>query len=311
MVRTTRKMIEQLKSWWRTPQVTIWGRTFLLPLPTSLPRIALPRAGMKLPAIGGIRLGNSKVKWIVLGTVILSASVVGTGMWLAIKDVVSSSYDWPRAGASYDLGSPLGTMGEELKNYEDETPSQTLQINLADGVRISTLTFENLDMGRTGLTDCVVVQRGAGTGYLYVDDIVMTGVSAPSLDWANSEIGTLTIAGSTDGHTFGATIDSTIADQVIVSTRGAGTFEAKDSSVDRLILSLAGDATVGTLTFEDVSCSVGGWNIDYVKASTLTQDATSKFGSGSGINTADYVLQSTLSYRSATDNIIDTPIKVQ
>ena len=306
-----RRMINQIKNWWRTPQITIRGRTFLLPLPTSLPRIALPRFGMRFPAIGGIRLGNSKVKWIVLGTVMLSAAVVGTGMWLAIKDVVSSSYDWPRAGAAYGLGSPLGTMGEQLDNYEDETPSQTLQINLADGVRISTLTFDNLDMGRTGLTDCVVVQRGAGTGYLYVDDIVMTGVSAPSLDWANSEIGTLTIAGSTDGHTFGATIDSTIADQVIVSTRGSGTFVAQDSSADRLILSLAGDATVGTLSFTDVACSVGGWNIDYVKASTLTQDATSRFGTGSGINSADYVLQSTLSYRSATDTIVDTPIKVQ
>ena len=306
-----RRMIKQIKSWWRTPQVTIRGRTFLLPLPTSFPRLSLPHFSMKLPAIGGIRLANSKIKWIVLGTVMLSATVVGTGMWLAIKDVVSSSYDWPRAGASYALGSPLGTMGEQLEHYEDETPSQTLQINLADGVRISTLTFDNLDMGRTGLTDCVVVQRGAGTGYLYVDDIVMTGVSAPSLDWANSEIGTLTIAGSTDGHTFGATIDSTIADQVIVSTRGSGTFVAQDSSADRLILSLAGDATVGTLSFTNVACSVGGWNIDYVKASTLTQDATSRFGTGSGINSADYVLQSTLSYRSATDTIVDTPIKVQ
>ena len=306
-----RRMIKQIKSWWRTPQVTLRGRTFLLPLPTSFPRLSLPHFSMKFPAIGGIRLANSKVKWVVLGTVIMSASVVGTGMWLAIKDVVSSSYDWPRAGASYALGSPLGTMGEQLEHYEDETPSQTLQINLADGVRISTLTFQNLDMGRTGLTDCVVVQRGAGTGYLYVNDIVMTGVSAPSLDWANSEIGTLTIAGSTDGHTFGATIDSTIADQVIVSTRGSGTFDARDTSVDRLILSLAGDATVGTLSFTDVACSVGGWNIDYVKASTLTQDATSRFGTGNGINSADYVLQSTLSYRSATDTIVDTPIKVQ
>ena len=306
-----RRMIKRIRGWWRTPQITIRGRTFLLPLPTSLPRIALPRFGMQFPAIGGIRLGNSKVKWIVLGTVMLSAAVVGTGMWLAIKDVVSSSYDWPKAGAAYALGSPLGTMGEQLDSYEDETPSQTLQINLAAGVRISTLTFENLNMGRTGLTDCVVVQRGAGTGYLYVNDIVMTGVSAPSLDWANSEIGTLTIAGSTDGHTFGATIDSTIADQVIVSTRGSGTFDARNTSVDRLILSLAGDATVGTLSFTNVACSVGGWNIDYVKASTLTQDATSKFGTGNGINSPDYVLQSTLSYRSATDTIVDTPIKVQ
>ena len=306
-----RRMIEQIKSWWRTPQVTIRGRTFIIPLPTRFPRISLPHVSMTFPAIGGIRLANSKVKWIVMGTVVMSASVVGTGMWLAIKDVVSSSYDWPKAGASYALGSPLGTMGEQLDNYEDETPSQTLQINLAAGVRISTLTFENLNMGRTGLTDCVVVQRGAGTGYLYVNDIIMTAVSAPSLDWANSEIGTLTIGGQTDGHTFGATIDSTIADQVIVSTRGSGTFEAKNTSVDRLILSLAGDATVGTLSFTDVACSVGGWNIDYVKASTLTQDATSRFGTGNGINSADYVLQSTLSYRSATDTIVDTPIKVQ
>jgi hypothetical protein len=304
-------MIKKMIDWLRSPQITIRGKTFHLPLPTRMPRIRLPGFHFGMPRLGNLQLANSKVKYIILGTVMVSVSVVGVGMWFAVKDVVSSSYDWPRAGASYALGSPLGTMGEQLDNYEDDAPSQTLQVNLADGVRISTLTFENLDMGRTGLTDCVVVQRGAGTGYLYVDDVVMTGVSAPSLDWANSEIGTLAIAGSTDGHTFGATIDSTIADQVVVSTRGSGTFEAKNTSVDRLILSLAGDATVGTLTFNNVKCSVGGWNIDYVKASTLTQDASSQFGTGSGIDSADYVLQSTLSYRSATDSILDTPIQVR
>jgi len=311
-MQTPRRKNRRLTRWFRSPQVTIRGRRYHLPLPARFPRIGLPKFRFGVPRLGNIQFANRRIKWIILGTVAVSGSVVAVGMWAAIKDVISSSFDWPAPGAAYALGSPLGTMGERLENYEESgQPSQTLQINLASGVRISTLTFRNLNMGKAGLTDCVVVQRGSGTGYLYADDIVMTSVSAPSLDWANSEIATLSVAGSVDGHTWNATINSTISDQVVVSTRGSGTFEATDSTVDRLIIQLYGDATVGTLTFDNVKCSVGGWNMDYIKASTLTQDADSQFGTGDGIDTADYILQDSLLYRVGVDSLQDTPITVR
>ena len=54
-----------------------------------------------------------------------------------------------------------------------------------------------------------------------------------------------------------------------------------------------------------------GWDIDYVKAGTWTQNAASRFGSGNGIDSADWVMNSTVSYKSATSGLIDTPITVR
>jgi hypothetical protein len=108
-----------------------------------------------------------------------------------------------------------------------------------------------------------------------------------------------------------ATIDSTITEINIISSRGSGEFTAQDSVVDRVIIQLAGDAVIGTLTMTDVSCSVGGWNIDWVKSGSITMDATSKFGDGDGINLADFVVASSVKARTITDNLIDTPITVK
>jgi len=40
-------------------------------------------------------------------------------------------------------------------------------------------------------------------------------------------------------------------------------------------------------------------------------DATSKFGDGDGINTADFTINSTVKARTITDNLVDTPITVK
>jgi hypothetical protein len=190
--------------------------------------------------------------------------------------------------------------------------NQTLQINLAAGVRLTTLTLDNLDLGKAGLTDCVTIQRTTNTtGWLYVDTWTMTGVSAPSLDFANVETGSLSLAARTDGHAMDATIDSTISEMNIESTRGAGQYIAENSVVDRVIIQMGGDALIGTLIMNDVDCSVGGWNVDYVKAGSITMDANSQFGDGDGINTADYTMNSTVKARVITDNLTDTPITVK
>ena len=149
------------------------------------------------------------------------------------------------------------------------------------------------------------------TGYLFANTMTLTGVSAPSFDMANSEFGTLTTAGVTDGHTWSPTLDSTISEQVVTSSRGSGSFSATDTVVDRVIITLLGDATVETLSYNNVKCSVGGVNFDYIKAGTFTQDATSKFGSGNGINTADWVLNTSVKYRTGSDAIVEQPITVR
>ena len=265
----------------------------------------------KMPSIRLVRIGfaNRHVTTIVVMAMMISGAAVSVGLWFAVKDIANASWDWPEAGAGYALPQQ---MGEQLAPYEDGTESHTLQINLAAGVRLSTLTLNNLDLGKAGLTDCVTIQRTTNTtGWLYVDSWVMTGVSAPSLDFANIETGNLVLRAYTDGHSMDATLDATITDVNVISTRGSGEFLAQNSVVDRVIIEIHGDATIGTLTMTDVACSVGGFNVDFVKAGSITMDATSKFGDGDGINTSDYVINSSVKARTITDNLIDTPITVR
>ena len=271
----------------------------------KVPVPAMP--GFSVP---GISFGSKSTLKIIFFTVFVAAAAVGTGMYFTVRDVVHSSWDWPKAGAEYSLPQ---TMGHKLEPYEDGSESQTLKINLADGTRLSSLTLNNLDLGKTGLTDCIEITRAQGnsSGWLFVDNWTATGVTAPSADFGNAEIANLSLAAYVDGHTVEATIDSTISDLDIQSTRGAGIFTAENCVVDRVLLVLAGSAVIGTLAMTDVDCSVGGWNVDYVKAGSFTMDNTSKFGDGDGIDTADFVVNSTVKTRSFTDNLVDTPITVK
>ena len=68
---------------------------------------------------------------------------------------------------------------------------------------------------------------------------------------------------------------------------------------------------IGTFAMTDVDCSVGGWNIDYVKSGSFTLDASSKFGDGDGIDLADFVINDTVKTRVMVDNLVDTPITVK
>jgi hypothetical protein len=287
------------------------------------PRILTPAIKNVLPRIGLPKLVSmnvaGKVKWIILGTTAVSLSAVSVGIVFSVKDVIKNTYEYPAAGANYtELGSG-GTLGQPLPDYtgndegEPQGQNQTLQLTLAAGARLSSLSFTGVDAGRTGLTDCLVVERDASntTGYLFANTMTLTGVSAPSFDMANSEFGTLTTAGVTDGHTWSPTLDSTISEQVVTSSRGSGSFSATDTVVDRVIITLLGDATVETLSYNNVKCSVGGVNFDYIKAGTFTQDSTSKFGDGDGIDTADWVLNTSVKYRTGSDAIVEQPITVR
>ena len=277
-----------------------------------LPQIGLPYlkllTAIRIPIPKMIRVGGFRAA-------LMSILVVAGGFGASFALIVNGTSDvptWPEAGAQYTL--PI-INGERLAPDEASPMerSQTLKINLASGVRLESLILNNLDLGKAGLTDCIEITRAQGnsSGWLYVDNWTATGVTAPSADFANAEIANLSMAAYVDGHTVEATIDSTITDLEISSTRGSGTFTAQNSVVDRVLIVLAGDAVIGTLAMTDVDCSVGGWNVDYVKAGSFTLDNTSKFGDGDGINTADFVVNATVKTRVMTDNLVDTPITVK
>ena len=288
-------------------------RTFSIPS-ARLPKFNVPQlrfiSYLHIPFPKRLQFGSARVGLISLGVVAIGFA--GT-LFLVIAGTTSEKI-WPEAGAEYALpdivGNPLPP--------EPETPaliSQTLRINLADGVRLDKLWLKNLDLGKSGLTNSFEINRTSGvTGaWVNVGQFTITNSSAPTLDWANMEVGTLNLGAYVDGHTNSSVINSTISHLVIDSDRGSGSYVAENSVVDRVIINLNGatGATIGEIIVDGVTSSVGAWDFDYLKVGTLTMDNTNKFGNGTGINSASAVFNDTIKARSITDNLVDTPIKVQ
>ena len=253
------------------------------------------------------RIGGSRAAFGML-------AFVGLGFGLTIfitHATTTNEILWPEAGAAYALPNEIGTRLEPDIDTPLE-PSQTLKINLIDGVRLSSLNLENIQLGKASLDHCIQIERASGTsGFLQVDNFTLTGVSSPTFDMATVEASNLTLAPYADGSTMEASLDNTIPDLQITSTRGAGRFEAKDAVVDKIVITLAGSATVGTLSMTNISCHTGATTLAFIKAGALTIDNTSKFGAGTGIDSASFVVNSTTKAAFITDNIVETPIKVQ
>jgi hypothetical protein len=288
-------------------------RTFSIPS-ARLPKFNVPQlrfmSALHIPFPKRLQFGSARVGLISLGVVAIGFA--GT-LFLVIAGTTSEKL-WPEAGAEYALpdivGNPLPP--------DPETPAlinQTLRINLADGVRLDKLWLKNLDLGKSGLTNSFEINRTSGvTGaWVNVGVFTITNSSAPTLDWANMEIGTLNLGANVDGHTNSSVINSTISHLVIDSDRGSGSYVAENSVVDRVIINLNGDsgATIGEIIVDGVTSSVGAWDFDYLKVGTLTMDNTNKFGNGTGINSASAVFNDTIKARSITDNLVDTPISVK
>lgn len=247
-----------------------------------------------------------------------STAIVAVGFAAALTTVIASTDTtpvWP-SPAAYALPS---TFGEKLPPdpITPSQPSQTLKLNLGNASRIDKLTFENMSLGKAGLDRCVDITYAttavSTTAFLTTGSLTLTNVSAPTFLTTGSEISTLTLAGKVDGHSHEATVDSTTPNIVINSDRGAGTFTAKDSTVDRIVISLSGSTgpTIGEVEFKNVHCSVGQFYISNLKAGSMTQDATSTFGNGTGINSSSYTVSDTVKIRSAVTNLLDAPVSVK
>ena len=289
------------------------------PKTISIPSARLPQIGLPyLKLLTAIRIPLPKMLKFGGGrAALMSILVVAGGFGASFALVINGTSDvptWPEAGEVYALPN---INGERLAPDESDpaTRSQTLQINLADGVRLDKLELKNLDLGKAGLTNSFEVSRTSGvTGaQVNVGLITIRNSSAPTLDWANIETGCITLAGNVDGHTNAVQIDATIPTLVIDSDRGSGSYIAQDSTVDRIIINTNGDngAIIGEIIIDDVDASVGAWDWDYIKAGCIVLENTNTFGNGTGINTASAVFNSTVKARVITDNLVDTPVSVK
>ena len=284
-------------------------KTFSMPS-AGLPQLKLPQlkllTAIRIPIPKALKVGGGRA---ALVSILVVAGGFGASFALVINGT-SNVPTWPEAGAVYALPN---TNGQRLAPDDSDpaTASQTLQINLGNGVRLDKLELSRLDLGKAGLTDSFAV-IGVTGAQVNVGLITIRNSSAPSLDWANISTGCLTLAGNVDGHTLAATVDSTVPNLVIDSDRGAGTYVAADSTVDRVIIqTVGGDATIGEILIDDVDSSVGGWNWDFIKAGCIVLESTNTFGDGSGINSASAVFNSTIKARVITDNLVDTPTSVK
>ena len=192
-------------------------KTFSIPS-ARLPQIGLPYlkllTAIRIPIPKALKIGGGRAA-------LMSILVVAGGFGASFALVINGTSDvptWPEAGAVYALPN---TNGERLAPDDSDpaTRSQTLQINLADNVRLDKLWLKNLDLGKAGLSNSFEISRTSGvTGAMVnVGLITIRNSSAPTLDFANIEAGCITLAGEMDGHTNAVQIDATIPNLVVDS----------------------------------------------------------------------------------------------
>ena len=285
------------------------------PKTISIPSARLPQIGLpylklltaiRIPIPNMIRVGGGRAA-------LMSILVVAGGFGASFALVISGTTDvptWPEAGAVYALPN---INGQRLAPDASDpaTRSQTLQINLANGVRLDKLHLKNLDLGKAGLDKSLYV-TGVTGAQVDVGLITVRNSSAPTMDWSRINAGCVQIAGEMDGHTNAMTVDATIPNLVIDSDRGAGTYVAENSQVDRIIVqTTGGTATIGEILIDDVDASVGAWTWEGINAGCIVVENNNKFGNGTGINNASVVLNNTVKSRSITDNVVETPVSVK
>ena len=101
-------------------------------------------------------------------------------------------------------------------------------------------------------------------------------------------------------------------------TGSAAIFKVPIRSWTGLLLKSKEIATIGTLTVEDVHCSIstvttlttGSFDFQDMKVGHITM-SNARFGDGDGIDLADAVWASSVLAKSHTSNVVDTPIDVR
>jgi len=273
-----------------------------------------PISPFRIPLPKIIRIGGSKAAFLSLGFVLAG---FGLTMFLVVA-TDNTEILWPTPGAEYELPSVIG----QALDPDPETPmelSQTLRIGLKDKSRLDKLTLKNISLGKADLTNSFQVMRNATTGvtgsaaYLWIGEIVIKNSSAPTLAWDNMDVGSMTLGARVDGHTQEIQVDPTVAEVIIDSDRGSGSYISQDAVVDRIVLQINGNngASIGVLEIDNVDASVGAWDWDYIKAGSIVMDNTNEFGNATGINSASATFGDGISSRSVTDTMVDTPISVR
>jgi hypothetical protein len=274
----------------------------------------------KMPTFKRFSVGfaNRHVTTVVVMAIMVSAAAVSVGLYFAIKDVTSSTYNWPEPAEYQVTADGLQTMGRKNPDYPDGTESQTLSIRLGDGVRISTLRIKDSDVGRTGIAKSLDISplTQAVTGaaaYLWVGNLTITNSSFPTFAWENSEVGTLNVGMLCDGHTMSATVSNTVSDLDLSSERLASVYEVDSTITDRIQVHITGNsgAYVDNLIIDNLDAWNGAASFDRMKIGTATINNSNRIGDGTGVDSASCVVNESVSARVINNTMQDRPIKVR
>jgi hypothetical protein len=278
----------------------------------SIPSLSVRFGGLariRLPLPGGVYLGGGK---LIVG----SLATVALG-FIASMFVLISSGDqeitWPMTGASYAAPSMIGSPVVDREFPADR--SQTLQINVPANLRLDKVTFTNINLGKAGITDAFQITGTSTSDMITIDTLTIKNSEFPTMDFANGDI--YEITATTDvvaaGHTFEMTMASTTNDVVIGSGRGATSYVAENMTVDRIILNQTtsgGDVLIDEMTLDGVRAWTGAFNADYFEIGRLILQNV-RIGDDGDINSADLVINSSVSVNTVADGVLEEPVFIR
>ena len=284
----------------------------------SMPSMKIPGFAwlnsVRLPLPGGLYLGGGKLLFGAFGT-------VGLGFLASLVLLVQTGDEditWPQAGAVDTVPSRTGDPVIGYRDMEDISAdrNQTLQVNIPGGARISDMVFSNVSLGKSGLTNAIEVS-GTSVQKIVVDDLKIINSSFPTMTVSGAtRIHTITISSGVEvaGHTFLATLSTTdTVDISVGSTRGAGDYNAENMIVDRILLKVVGgtgDVVIDNLTFDNVNANIGKAVFENIDVGEFFMQNV-QIGDDADINSADFIIENTVKYRSMSDGTVEKPIKVQ
>ena len=278
----------------------------------SIPSLSVRFGGLarvRLPLPGGVYLGGGK---LIVG----SLATVALG-FIASMFVLISSGDqeitWPMTGASYAAPSMIGSPVVDREFPSDR--SQTLEINVPANLRLDEISFKNVSLGKNGITNAFTIAGTSSTDLITIDTLIIKNSEFPSMDWANGDIYELTATEDVvaAGHTFSMTMSSSTNDVVIGSGRGATSYVAEDMVVDRILITqttTGGDVLIDTMTLDGVRAWTGAFDADYFEIGRLILQNV-RIGDDGDINSADFVINSSVSVNTVADGVLEEPVFIR
>jgi hypothetical protein len=278
----------------------------------SIPGLSLKIPGLsklRLPLPGGLYLGGGK---LIVG----SLSTVALGFLASIFVLVSTGdqeITWPMVGAKYEAPSMIGARVVDAESPMEA--SQTLQLNLPSGLRLDEITFKNVSLGKAGIVDSFKLSGTSTSDVIVIDTLIIKNSEFPTMDWANGNIFTLTATSSVvvAGHTFSPTMSSSTNDVVVGSGRGATSYIAEDMVVDRILIlqsTAGGDVLIRTMTLDGVRAFAGAFNADYFEIGRVILENV-RIGDDGDIDSADLVINSTVSINTVHDGVVEEPVFIR